>query len=362
MSIGGRAVGRARGGAHRRWPRRCAIARSTCPPAPTRAGVARRRRSSLAGIPLLFVPADRRACRSAATPRSRSGSRASVASVAPVCRALLARCAARRAPVADARARAGAPPARPPRGERRRHRRERGALRGDGDHGASRFACRSRIGSRGVVGADLYVRTVAGGDTGFFTADGAARASPRFPRCRRHRGAALRPPGARRRTGPPLTLVARPINARILAGFQAEPRAHAARGAEIAGVDLGGRARPARLEGRAIAIDAADRRARRAGARRGRRARLRAHLGRGADARSRTIARLTGDDARERPRDPPRARHRSRSAPQARDPRARCPKRRGLAVRGRRGACAAARSRSSIAASPSPTRSRRSRS
>ena len=75
---------------------------------------------------------------------------------------------------------------------------------------------------RGVVGADLYVRAAAEGDTGFFTRE------------EQRRVAAV--PGVRRADfirydrlvvgsgDSPFTLVARPIDERLLLGFQVEPR------------------------------------------------------------------------------------------------------------------------------------------
>ncbi|HET9650600.1 MAG TPA: ABC transporter permease, partial [Usitatibacter sp.] len=73
----------------------------------------------------------------------------------------------------------------------------------------------------GVVGADLYLRTASGGDTGYFTADEQRRIASiaglaqvqwlRFDRLVM---------GAE---APPLTLIARPVDERILAGFQAQP-------------------------------------------------------------------------------------------------------------------------------------------
>jgi putative ABC transport system permease protein len=73
----------------------------------------------------------------------------------------------------------------------------------------------------GVVGADLYVRSGAGGDTGFFDPKDEARVSAiaevtgveplRYDRL------AMSP------EGPPLSLVARPINARVLKAFRTVP-------------------------------------------------------------------------------------------------------------------------------------------
>jgi putative ABC transport system permease protein len=74
----------------------------------------------------------------------------------------------------------------------------------------------------GAVGADLYVRSGAGGDTGFFTPEEQRRIGA-LPALRevqwlRYDRLALAP-GA-----PPVSLVARPVDERILAGFQAYPR------------------------------------------------------------------------------------------------------------------------------------------
>ncbi len=82
----------------------------------------------------------------------------------------------------------------------------------------------------GIVGADLYLRTAAGGDTGYLTLD-EQRAVERLPQVRsaeplRYDRLVLDP----RRE--PLTLIARPVDARILAGYQAEPRAMPPPGAE----------------------------------------------------------------------------------------------------------------------------------
>jgi putative ABC transport system permease protein len=73
----------------------------------------------------------------------------------------------------------------------------------------------------GVVGADVYVRASAGADSGSFDADDQRRVAA-LPEVRsseplRFERVVLDP----RR--PPVTIVARPINARILEGFQAEP-------------------------------------------------------------------------------------------------------------------------------------------
>jgi putative ABC transport system permease protein len=74
---------------------------------------------------------------------------------------------------------------------------------------------------RGVIGADLYVRASAGGDSAFFSAGEqervaalaeVARSEPlRYDRL------------AVQASGPPLSLIARPLDARVLEGFQAEP-------------------------------------------------------------------------------------------------------------------------------------------
>ena len=75
---------------------------------------------------------------------------------------------------------------------------------------------------QGIVGADLYVRTAAGGNTGFLTLE-EQRAIERLPVVRRMEPLrfdrlVLDP----RRE--PLTLIARPVDDRVLAGYQAEPR------------------------------------------------------------------------------------------------------------------------------------------
>ncbi|HXS52350.1 MAG TPA: ABC transporter permease [Usitatibacter sp.] len=82
----------------------------------------------------------------------------------------------------------------------------------------------------GIIGADLYVRTAAGGDTGYLTLDEQRRIE-RLPEVKsaealRYDRLVLDP--ARE----PLSLIARPIDARILAGYQAEPRAMPPPGAE----------------------------------------------------------------------------------------------------------------------------------
>ncbi|HET7547936.1 MAG TPA: ABC transporter permease [Usitatibacter sp.] len=75
----------------------------------------------------------------------------------------------------------------------------------------------------GIVGADLYLRTAAGGDTGFLS-EAQQRAIERLPEIRASEPLRLDrlALGAR---SEPLTLIARPIDARILEGYQAEPRA-----------------------------------------------------------------------------------------------------------------------------------------
>ena len=74
---------------------------------------------------------------------------------------------------------------------------------------------------RGVIGADLYVRASAGGDSAFFSAEDQARvaALAQVARSEPLRYDRL----AVQASGPPLSLIARPLNARILEGFQAEP-------------------------------------------------------------------------------------------------------------------------------------------
>ena len=73
----------------------------------------------------------------------------------------------------------------------------------------------------GVVGADVYVRSGAGGDTGFFSAEEEARVAA-LPQVRsleslRYDRLAIDP------EGPPLSLVARPLTEKILRGFRATP-------------------------------------------------------------------------------------------------------------------------------------------
>ncbi len=83
----------------------------------------------------------------------------------------------------------------------------------------------------GVVGADLYVRSGSGGETGYLTLEEQERvaALPEVARMESLRFDRLVVDGQ----PAPLTLIARPIDARILAGFGAEPRAIPSRGAEI---------------------------------------------------------------------------------------------------------------------------------
>lgn len=82
----------------------------------------------------------------------------------------------------------------------------------------------------GIVGADLYVRTAAGGDTGYLTLDEQRRierlAEVKSAEPLRYDRLVLDP--ARE----PLTLIARPVDERILAGYQAEPRAMPPPGAQ----------------------------------------------------------------------------------------------------------------------------------
>jgi putative ABC transport system permease protein len=75
----------------------------------------------------------------------------------------------------------------------------------------------------GVVGADLYLRTGAGGETGYLTAAQQARIAS-LPEVSgiealRYDRLAMTP------DGPPLTLVARPINARVLSASSPSPAA-----------------------------------------------------------------------------------------------------------------------------------------
>ena len=82
----------------------------------------------------------------------------------------------------------------------------------------------------GIVGADLYVRTAAGGNTGYLTLEEQRRVErlPQVARAEPLRYDRLVLDPARE----PLSLIARPIDARILAGYQAEPRAVPPPGAE----------------------------------------------------------------------------------------------------------------------------------
>ena len=82
----------------------------------------------------------------------------------------------------------------------------------------------------GVVGADLYVRSGAGGDSGYLAEDEVARLAA-LPQVRaleplRYDRLALDP------SGPPLSLVARPLTERMMRGFRATP-AIAAPGDEV---------------------------------------------------------------------------------------------------------------------------------
>ena len=83
----------------------------------------------------------------------------------------------------------------------------------------------------GVVNADLYVRAADSGETGFFSDDEQQRIAA-LPEI-----AGIEPLRYDRLVlgdrGAALTLIARPIHARILAGFQAVPPGMPARGAEI---------------------------------------------------------------------------------------------------------------------------------
>ena len=85
---------------------------------------------------------------------------------------------------------------------------------------------------RGVVNADLYARAAEGADTGFFTPEEQRRLAA-LPEI-----AALEPLRFDRlalgNQDAPLTLIARPIHERMLAGFQAEPPGIPAAGPEIA--------------------------------------------------------------------------------------------------------------------------------
>ncbi len=167
----------------------------------------------------------------------------------------------------------------------------------------------------GVVRADLYVDAGAPGGDGTFRTTGAAASRwlriPGVARVEALRFDRHRP----RPRALPLTLVARPVDARILDGYQAEPRALPAAGRGNPRLDLGGGARPLRVEARR-SHRAADRGARRAGARRRRHPRFRAHVGRH-DHPAGKLSRDHRRHARQRARDPSRA-GRRREAPRPR--------------------------------------------
>jgi putative ABC transport system permease protein len=174
----------------------------------------------LAGVPLLFLPA------AAGLPLAGYGAialwlAAAVASVVPLCVALLARAKPRTPVAALALAQVRHLPGH-----------LAASVAGIVVSAALCVAMAIMVHSfrvsfeqwlRGVVGADLYVRTVEEGDTGFLTAEeqqriaalpGVARVEPlRYERLLIGRGES------------PFTLVARPITPRVLDGFQAEPRA-----------------------------------------------------------------------------------------------------------------------------------------
>ncbi|MEO5693223.1 MAG: FtsX-like permease family protein [Usitatibacter sp.] len=80
----------------------------------------------------------------------------------------------------------------------------------------------------GVVGADLYARASTSGEAAFFTPEDEARiaAIPGVESIEALRYDRLVIPGS----AAPLSLLARPINERVLAGFQAQPRGMPARG------------------------------------------------------------------------------------------------------------------------------------
>ena len=134
-----------------RWPRRCAIAPSTF-----RGSTGGGGKLALAlfarGLPLLLLPPIDElplgGYAAIALWLARLGAR-----VAPACRRLLLARLRREIARRVARARASARPSGPSRGERGRHRRERIALRGDGDHGVlvSRLP-RRLAGGRGARG------------------------------------------------------------------------------------------------------------------------------------------------------------------------------------------------------------------
>ena len=83
----------------------------------------------------------------------------------------------------------------------------------------------------GVVGADLYVRSPAGADTSFLTEEQQRRvaAQPEIASMEALHFDRIALDAA----GAPLTLIARPIDARILRGFQAEPPEVPPRGADV---------------------------------------------------------------------------------------------------------------------------------
>jgi putative ABC transport system permease protein len=83
----------------------------------------------------------------------------------------------------------------------------------------------------GVVGADLYVQSSSGASAGYFSLEEQSRiaALPEVASIEPLRQDRL----ALDSHGPPLSLIARPINARILAGFRSEPRALPAPGKDI---------------------------------------------------------------------------------------------------------------------------------
>jgi putative ABC transport system permease protein len=83
----------------------------------------------------------------------------------------------------------------------------------------------------GVVGADVYVRSGASGDTGFFTPEEEARVGglPEVASLEslRYERLVIDP------LGPPLSIVARPIGERILRGFRVEPPYEPAKNGEL---------------------------------------------------------------------------------------------------------------------------------
>jgi putative ABC transport system permease protein len=173
---------------------------------------------SLAGIPLLFVP-PMGGLPVGGYAAIAAWLGAAVAAVAPLCRALLRRVAPRDAPVASlAFAQVRHLPGH-----------LAASVAGIVVSAALCVAMAIMVFSfrvslqdwlEGVVGADLYVRS-SEGDTGFFTLDEQRRvaslAEVRSIEALRYDRLALDP------AGPPLSIVARPIDERILHGFQAEP-------------------------------------------------------------------------------------------------------------------------------------------